>query len=60
MAKKIIYSEDNSLLDRGIIRQSLVDKYFNLFMNNLKILDTDYQEENFIKRRFWWQYLKTK
>ena len=54
MAKKIIYNEDNSILERGIIRQSLVDKYFNLFMNNLKILDTNYQEENFIKRRFWW------
>lgn len=54
MAKKIIYNEDNSVLDRQIIRQSLVDKYFNLYMNNLKILDTDYQEENFIKRRFWW------
>lgn len=53
MGKRILYNNDNSIIDRSSLRQAYIDKYFNLFMNNLKIEDTDYQEENFIKRRFW-------
>lgn len=53
MGKKIIYKNDNSIINREIIIQSYIDKYFNLYMNNLKIEDTNYQQENFIKRRFW-------
>lgn len=53
MSKRILYNNDNSIIDRASLRQAYIDKYFNLFMNNLKIEDTDYQEENFIKRRFW-------
>lgn len=53
MSKKILYNNNNSVLDRATIRQCLINKYFNLYMNNLKIEDTTYQEEDFIKRRFW-------
>lgn len=53
MSKRILYNNDNSIIDRASLRQAYIDKYFNLFMNNLKIEDTNYQEENFIKRRFW-------
>ena len=53
MGKRILYNNDNSIIDRASLRQAYIDKYFNLYMNNLKIEDTDYQEENFIKRRFW-------
>lgn len=53
MGKKIIYKNDNSIINREILIQSYIDKYFNLYMNNLKIEDTNYQQEDFIKRRFW-------
>ena len=53
MGKKIIYKNDNSIFNRELIIQSYIDKYFNLYMNNLKIEDTNYQQEDFIKRRFW-------
>lgn len=53
MGKKILYKNDNSIINREVIIQSYIDKYFNLYMNNLKIEDTTYQQENFIKRRFW-------
>lgn len=53
MGKRIIYKNDNSIITRETIIQSYIDKYFNLYMNNLKIKDTDYQQENFMKRRFW-------
>ena len=53
MGKKLVYKNDNSIINREILIQSYIDKYFNLYMNNLKIEDTNYQQENFIKRRFW-------
>lgn len=53
MGKKIIYKNDNSIINRELLIQTYIDKYFNLYMNNLKIEDTNYQQEDFIKRRFW-------
>jgi len=53
MGKRILYNNENVIIDRASLRQAYIDKYFNLYMNNLKIENTTYQEENFIKRRFW-------
>ncbi len=53
MGKNILYKNENVIYNRKILIQSYIDKYFNLYMNNLKIEDTNYQQENFIKRRFW-------
>lgn len=53
MGKRILYNNENVIIDRASLRQAYIDKYFNLYMNNLKIEDTNYQEENFMKRRFW-------
>ena len=53
MGKKILYNNENVIIDKASLRQAYIDKYFNLYMNNLKIENTTYQEENFIKRRFW-------
>ena len=35
MGKKILYKNDNSIINRQILIQSYIDKYFNLYMNNL-------------------------
>jgi hypothetical protein len=53
MGKRILYNNENVIIDRASLRQAYIDKYFNIYMNNLKIENTNYQEENFLKRRFW-------
>lgn len=44
---------NNSLLDRGEIKNFYLNKYFNLFMNAYEWTGIDEQQKDFIMRKFW-------
>lgn len=54
MAKKLIYEYDiEGALTKKLVCQRLIDKYFNLFMNDIDIEGMDSQEKYFFLKRMW-------
>lgn len=53
MARKGYYKSENTLLTREVLKNFYISKYFNLFMNAYKFKGLDYQEKDFLLRKFW-------
>lgn len=54
MSKKLIYDyEEDGALTKKLVVQRLIDKYFNLFMNDIEIEGMEAQEQYFFLKRMW-------
>ena len=53
MARKGFFKKDNTLLTREMLKTFYVSKYFNLYMNSYKFTGLDYQQKDFLLRKFW-------
>ena len=53
MSKKKFYSDQNTALLEGNIRQALRNKYFNYFMNTVKWNGIEDEAADYIMRQFW-------
>lgn len=53
MARKGFYKVENTILTREILRNFYISKYFNLYMNAYKFNGLDYQQKDFLLRKFW-------
>lgn len=53
MARKGFYKSENTLITREILKNFYISKYFNLYMNAYKFKGLDYQQKDFLLRKFW-------
>ena len=53
MARKGYFKRDDTLISREELRNYYISKYFNLYMNAYKFKGLDYQQKDFLLRKFW-------
>ena len=53
MKLRTIRKKENSLVTRELVYAFYLNKYYSLFMNKYDIIGVDYQQRDFILRKFW-------
>lgn len=52
MKKKVFQNKDINLTRKKLL-QVYINKYFNLFMNSIEFTNLDYNQQDYIMRKFW-------